>query len=205
MPGNPTVVFTKPREVIVTDEDKPSPGEGQLLVRTTRSLISTGTELTIFSGDFPDDSAWSAYGSYPFHAGYSTVGRVEAVGAGVREGWAGKRVATNTFHAMYNVVRIESAHPILHDSIPDEQAAFFYLSCIGKIMNVTSAIPVARADIMMAPLASSVPRSSPQLRPMLRRACSPTSATASGRTIIGQKHQCIPTSTQWSARSVGLN
>jgi 2-desacetyl-2-hydroxyethyl bacteriochlorophyllide A dehydrogenase len=133
MPGNPTVVFTKPREVIVADEDKPSPGEGQLLVRTSRSLISTGTELTIFSGDFPDDSAWSAYGSYPFHAGYSNVGRVEAVGPGVREGWAGKRVATNTFHAMYNVVPIESAHPILHDSIPDEQAAFFYLSCI--VMN----------------------------------------------------------------------
>lgn len=82
------------------DEDKPSPGEGQLLVRTTRSLISTGTELTIFSGDFLDDSAWSAYGSYPFHAGYSNVGRVEAVVPGVRRGWAGKRVATNTFHAM---------------------------------------------------------------------------------------------------------
>jgi len=91
MHGNPTAVFTKPREVIVADEDRPSPGERQLLVRTTRSLISTGTELTIFSGDFPHDSAWPAYGSCPFHADYSNVGRVQAVVPGVRGGWAGNR------------------------------------------------------------------------------------------------------------------
>ena len=47
---NPTVVFTEPRTAVVEERDIPSPGPGHLLVRTRRTLISTGTELTIAGG-----------------------------------------------------------------------------------------------------------------------------------------------------------
>src|SRR5207302_5766520 len=89
---NPTVVFTEPGKVVIEDRPKPPPNRGQLLIRTRRSLISTGTELTILSGDYPPDSHWSRYGKLPFVAGYSNVGEVIDVGAEVDAAWIGKRV-----------------------------------------------------------------------------------------------------------------
>lgn len=128
--SNPTVVFTKPREVVVQDGDKPAPERGQLLVQSTRTLISTGTELTILSGEFPKDSAWSDYGRYPFRAGYSNVGKVVAVGPGVDDTWVGRRVASGAPHALHNVMNVEHVFPIEHDNVPDEEASFHTIAAI---------------------------------------------------------------------------
>jgi NADPH-dependent curcumin reductase CurA len=54
--GNPTIVFTKPQEVVLEDREIPSPKEGEVLIKTIRSLISIGTELTILSVKFPPDA-----------------------------------------------------------------------------------------------------------------------------------------------------
>lgn len=99
--GNPTVVFPAPRQVEIVDRPMPSPAAGHLLVRTLRTLISTGTELTILSGDFEPGSAWDAYGRFPFVAGYSHVGEVIGVGDGVEADWVGAIVATGGPHARY--------------------------------------------------------------------------------------------------------
>ena len=56
--SNPSVVFTEPGVVAFRDAPVPRPGPGEVLLRTRRTLISTGTELTILSGKFPPDSAW---------------------------------------------------------------------------------------------------------------------------------------------------
>ena len=93
---NPAVVFPKPNEVVFEDRPVPSPGAGQVLLRTRRTLISTGTELTILSGDFPPDSRWSSYAQFPFTAGYSAAGEVVEVGPGVTTLAPGDRVAAST-------------------------------------------------------------------------------------------------------------
>jgi len=130
MPENPVIVFTGPRQVTIEDQPQPQPGAGQLLCRTRRSLISTGTELTVLSGEFPAGSAWDEYGKYPFRAGYSNVGEVVAVGPEMDEGWRGRRIASVTPHALYNLVDASQAMPVRED-VPDEEATFFMLASIA--------------------------------------------------------------------------
>lgn len=107
MMKNEKVIFTAPREVSKVEEEVESPGNKEILVRTTKSLISTGTELTILSGKFPEDSFWADYGSYPFTAGYSSVGVVEETGSEVNDYEVGDRVITRSPHAKYSLVEIQ--------------------------------------------------------------------------------------------------
>jgi 2-desacetyl-2-hydroxyethyl bacteriochlorophyllide A dehydrogenase len=108
---NPAVVFTAPGEVALRDVPVGEPGPGEVLLRTRRTLISTGTELTILSGKFPADSAWGRYGRFPFLAGYSAVGEVAAVGAGVHRVKVGDLVAASTPHARYAAASADSLVP----------------------------------------------------------------------------------------------
>lgn len=127
---NPTIVFPGPKQAVVEDRPVPAPGPGELLVKTRRSLISTGTEMTIFSGEFPPgDSFWAQYGKYPFVAGYSNAGTVVDTGPGVDASWKGKRVASFRPHAAYATVRTDDAYE-LPPNLPEEQAAFFSISLI---------------------------------------------------------------------------
>src|SRR4029450_10167021 len=77
------VHFVAPRRVEVRDVDLPAPAEGQVLVATEWSGISSGTELLAYRGeidpDLPlDDTLGTLAGTfaYPFRYGYSAVGRV---------------------------------------------------------------------------------------------------------------------------------
>src|ERR1051326_5116169 len=92
------VQFPAPRQVELREVPLEPPGPGQALVRTLCTLISTGTELTALTGDFPPDSAWSRYVRYPWTAGYSHGGEVEAVGAGVEALQPGDRLASHAPH-----------------------------------------------------------------------------------------------------------
>jgi 2-desacetyl-2-hydroxyethyl bacteriochlorophyllide A dehydrogenase len=120
---NPTIVFTQPGQVMIEQRPLPEASQGQVLVRTKRTLISTGTELTILSGDFPKDSAWSRYGRFPFVPGYDNVGEVIAVGKGVDDEWVGRRVASYGQHARYATIDAYSLRPI-DEEVPDEYAVF---------------------------------------------------------------------------------
>ena len=79
---NPTVVFRRAREAVAGDRPMPEVRVGQVLVQTRRTLISTGTELTILSGEFPKDGRWADCGKFPFIPGYDNVGTVTDVGEG---------------------------------------------------------------------------------------------------------------------------
>jgi 2-desacetyl-2-hydroxyethyl bacteriochlorophyllide A dehydrogenase len=79
------LVFVAPRQVRTEPVEVPAPGPGQLLVRTLRSGISSGTELLCYRGlldpDLPLDERIGSLGGtfrYPFPYGYSCVGRVES-------------------------------------------------------------------------------------------------------------------------------
>jgi 2-desacetyl-2-hydroxyethyl bacteriochlorophyllide A dehydrogenase len=132
--GNPTIVFTKPQEVVLEDREIPSPKEGEVLIKTIRSLISIGTELTILSGKFPPDSAWANYGKFPFLPGYSNVGRVVDVGKGVGREWIGKKVASYAPHSAFVLSSIEHLR-VIDREVSDEEVAFFCLSeiCLNGV------------------------------------------------------------------------
>ena len=123
MPGNPCVIFKKPREVVVEDHAKPVPGPGEVLIRSLKTLISTGTELTILGGRFPEKSAWANYGKFPFVPGYDCVGMVEAAGEGVDASIVGKMVECSTPHSMYGITPVDGTHEI-PDGVSAEEAVF---------------------------------------------------------------------------------
>lgn len=129
---NPTVVFAEPGRAVLEDRPMPSPLENELLIRTQTTLISTGTELTILKGEYPEGSYWASYGKLPFLPGYDNVGVVVEVGGSVGSEWVGKKVATYGTHARYVTFDSELARPI-ERPIPDEEAVFFSISDI--VMN----------------------------------------------------------------------
>ena len=129
---NPTIVFLAPLNVAIEDRPVPTPGEGELLIRTRCTLISTGTELTILSGDVPPASRWAQFAQFPRTAGYNNIGDVIDGGPGVARSWIGQRVATYGAHARYVTALDSSALPVRPD-VADEQAVFFTIAEI--VMN----------------------------------------------------------------------
>lgn len=103
--------FAGPRRVEVVEVDVPSPGEGEVLVRTEYSGISGGTELLAYRGELDpempvDEALGSLQGTfrYPFAYGYSCAGRVE--GGALPEG---SRVFAFHPHQSAFVVRADEA------------------------------------------------------------------------------------------------
>jgi len=127
------VVFTKPFQAEMADVDLPDPGPGEILIRTRKSLISTGTEMTGYTGDFPPNSVWSDYVHYPWYrVGYSNVGEVAALGPDVTEVQIGQRVFSNGRHGTYNLKPVENAI-VIPDGVTDDQAVF--LDIARTVMN----------------------------------------------------------------------
>jgi len=126
-----TLVFIQPRQAVWQEETLSAPGEGELAIRTVVSLLSTGTEMTAYRGEFPrEQSAWARYVKYPFRVGYSSVGEVLAVGAGVEGFGVGQMVYSGGSHGTAAVVRAARAIAV-PDGVSPEDAAFASLSNIA--------------------------------------------------------------------------
>ena len=94
-----SVYFTAPEQVSVLEEKLPPLEAGQVLVRTLFSAISPGSELLLYHGDFPQDipvdknlPALTGDFAYPLKYGYSVVGQVVEVGAGIDSTWNNRLV-----------------------------------------------------------------------------------------------------------------
>jgi threonine dehydrogenase-like Zn-dependent dehydrogenase len=98
-----------------------------VLLRTEKTLISTGTELTGLSGEFPPGSNWASYVRYPWQPGYSYVGTVQAVGEGVTQLRLGMRVVGAAHHASAVVVGAGAVVP-LSEGIGAEEGTFAHLA-----------------------------------------------------------------------------
>ena len=133
MDTNPTIVFSAPKQVVIEELEVPVPDPDELLIRTRRSLISTGTELTVLKRESGEKSAWATYGRFPFKPGYNNVGEVVDVGKNVDSAYIGKRVGTYGRHARYVTMVTDHARSIPPDSITDDHAAFFTIAEI--VMN----------------------------------------------------------------------
>ena len=120
--------FTGEHSVEVRASPVPEPDDGEVLVRTERSGISPGTELLVYRGDVSQQSArdetidaLDGTFSYPLQYGYSAVGRVSELGAGVDESWRGQRVFAFNPHTSHFVADPDSLIPT---TLPPERALF---------------------------------------------------------------------------------
>lgn len=104
--------------------DPPQPLPGQILVRTTTTLISPGTERAFFLS-LPNTAA-----NYPLYPGYSNISEVVGVGAGVDGFAVGDRVASTAQHTSHAVVDAKRCLRV-PANLPDETASFFNLIAIA--------------------------------------------------------------------------
>ncbi|MCK6490695.1 MAG: zinc-binding alcohol dehydrogenase [Planctomycetes bacterium] len=122
------LVFTGKQEVALEEFAVAEPGPGQLLVRSVRTLMSTGTENIVFNRAFAPGTHWDNWVKYPFFPGYCAVGEVAACGAGVADR-TGQLVALRSGHASHHIIEAEKALPV--DGIDPAQAAWFALAKIA--------------------------------------------------------------------------
>jgi 2-desacetyl-2-hydroxyethyl bacteriochlorophyllide A dehydrogenase len=139
--------FTGERQLSVVDEAVATPGPGEILVRTRCSLISTGTETTVFARRFAPGTHWDKWVTYPFFPGYLNAGVIEAVGAGVTQFKPGQRIASRMSHRSVGLLEVgrggtdasagectpSSLPTLIPEGVSDEQACWMGL---GKITQV---------------------------------------------------------------------
>jgi len=130
MAENEAIIFPERGVVRVEPCPMPEPGAGEVLIRTRVTLVSTGTELTALTADYPPGSTWEAMFPFPVRPGYDNVGEVVALGGGVDPAWLGRRVASLQPHARFVVAAADACRPV-PDEVSDEQASF---STIAEIV-----------------------------------------------------------------------
>jgi predicted dehydrogenase/threonine dehydrogenase-like Zn-dependent dehydrogenase len=147
----------KTGETILENVPVPQVSKGNVLIKTTRSLVSLGTERMLVEfgrsnliqkarqqpdkvkqvldkirsdGLMPTLEAVFNKLEQPLPLGYCNVGKVEAVGEGVREFKVGDRVASNGNHAEYVCV---PQNLVVHipGNVSDDEAAFTVIGSIG--------------------------------------------------------------------------
>jgi 2-desacetyl-2-hydroxyethyl bacteriochlorophyllide A dehydrogenase len=125
-----TLYFTAPRQVEIREETLPALGAEDVLVETTCSAISGGTEMLIYQGRFPHDLETDSVIStlrggfrYPLAYGYACVGKVVEAGRQVNNEWLGRLVFAFKPHTSYFVSNPESLFAI-PDSLHPENACF---------------------------------------------------------------------------------
>jgi len=108
---NANIIFTEPYVAKLIEKEIGHPGAGEVLVRSVRDTISSGTERANFIGDANINSTKAPGVSFPRQNGYSIAGIVEEVGEGVKSVSVGDRVACSwTKHAKYNILKEEKVY-----------------------------------------------------------------------------------------------
>jgi len=118
--------FIAPHQVEVREEALPAPEADDVLVETTCSAISAGTEMLIYRGRFPRDlEADSTISSlrggfkYPLAYGYACVGVVRETGPQVDKSWRDKLVFAFQPHTSHFITTPDSLFPVPSSLSPD--------------------------------------------------------------------------------------
>ncbi|GCE15296.1 zinc-dependent alcohol dehydrogenase [Tengunoibacter tsumagoiensis] len=123
------IVFTGKDQVEVWSDEVGQPGPGKVLIKATKTLISTGTEMIALSRQFEPGSHWDSWVKYPFFPGYSMVGQVVAIGEGVEGIQEGERFALRRAHQEYVIADPDELYPV-PQGIADEDAPWIGLATI---------------------------------------------------------------------------
>lgn len=118
-------VAVGPREVALLPDVIGQPAPGEIQVRSSLSLISSGTELMILGSG--TGGAWEQVAAYPKVLGYCNVGVITDVGDGVDHGLVGTRVASHAVHASVANVAASESRAIPRD-VADTQAVLSSLA-----------------------------------------------------------------------------
>ena len=125
------IIYPEAQKVALEKQAVAEPGQHEVLCETTRTLISTGTEMTCLRGVFDPDTNWYGWVKYPFHPGYSTSARVLRVGDGVTKVKPGDRVWCEVEHRQYFTAPENGVHPI-PEGVTDEQATWVPLMRVAQ-------------------------------------------------------------------------
>jgi 2-desacetyl-2-hydroxyethyl bacteriochlorophyllide A dehydrogenase len=125
-----TLYFIAPEQVKICQEDLPALQPDHVLVQTSLSAVSAGTELLFYRGQFPphlplDENlpALNQPSAYPMKYGYSSVGVVIAAGSAIDQGWLNKQVFAFNPHEDYFCARPADLI-LIPESISKEDAIF---------------------------------------------------------------------------------
>ncbi|GAB4550032.1 MAG: zinc-binding alcohol dehydrogenase [Anaerolineae bacterium] len=91
-----SIIINGPFDVEIIDEDVPTAGPGEIVVEAELSGISSGTEMFLYRGTYPNFKLkkWAQWQDYPVRPGYELVGRVVEVGPPARRGASGASIAS---------------------------------------------------------------------------------------------------------------
>ncbi len=126
--NNKQIIFTKPYNAEVLDVPTREPNPDEVLVRTLRSTISSGTERANIIGEKNVTWAKNAEVPFPRTCGYSAAGIVEKVGENVKDYKIGNRVALSwSVHSKYNTIPAKNVHKLL-DGVDFDEAALVHIA-----------------------------------------------------------------------------
>lgn len=138
-----SLFYISPGAVEVKADPVPAPGSNQVLVRTRYSAISSGTEMLLFRGQFPDDipldeniPSLTGPVEYPLKYGYAQVGEIVEIGDHVDDAWLGKHVFAFQPHTSHFVSETRDLQ-IIPDDLKLENALFFanMETAVGIVMD----------------------------------------------------------------------
>jgi 2-desacetyl-2-hydroxyethyl bacteriochlorophyllide A dehydrogenase len=133
------IVFPSSRNVVVEHFDgRPLRGK-DVLVRSEFSLLSNGTERTIFQRKFDSGTHWDLWVRYPFYPGYASVGSVIDLGPEVPPANLGRRVAVRGPHSSHHVIDLGDCLSI-PDGVSFQDAVWFALSKVGCLATIAAGI-----------------------------------------------------------------
>ncbi len=119
---------TGPRQVSFQETPTPQPGPSEILVKTTLSGVSVGTEMAVYLGKISNLSTnrWGYWNDYPIPIGYELVGRVVATGTHVTDVREGDRVVGLAPHGDYGILNPHRFTRI-PEGVTDEEATLTVL------------------------------------------------------------------------------
>lgn len=126
------IIFTAPNKAELLDGELGDPGEFEVLVKTSYSTISSGTERANLIGEVnisPNSYPTSNIPVFPRAVGYCSAGVVEKIGSKVTSVSVGDRVVGMwSKHQSYNIFNEKNVVKIEYDNIPMREAAASFIS-----------------------------------------------------------------------------
>ena len=118
--------FTAPFQVEIREDILPALQPDDILVQSTLSAISPGTEMLLYRGQMPanmavDETIKALQGTmaYPLKYGYAAVGQVIETGKNVDQSWNGRFIFSFQPHQSHFITRPEFVQPLPPDMTPE--------------------------------------------------------------------------------------
>lgn len=123
---NNKIIFNKKLNAVFVSEDIQAKelADNEILLKTEYSLISPGTELSIYKG-------MESWAPLPFNPGYAAVGRVEALGKAVGSVSVGDMILSYSQHCEYSIISDKSIFVKLPEDCDNKEATFTRLAAIS--------------------------------------------------------------------------